>query len=368
MSNAKHTAAIAHLRLICTLGLPSELLVPAIAEALQALIGFSNIGFQWIGADGALEKIWFDQEISPVVVREYTDHFIDTQEMACKGGIARLIRLSDARLLPDWGGAFYATDYYEAIWRPLGFHIGVGGTIRAPFDSVGRCLITLYRAPDDSPFRQADADRLAQALPYLAHAFGINDEKPDAFVDTDEEGLLMVDRSGAIQLATRSAIDLLFYGSGANLAGCSQSPQRMAMELVRRIVCSLDLSPAPVAPPSVYVDNAFGRFTFRAHWFDGGQDMIGITARRQEPLVLRLARESKYLPLSPTQKRVLLYAAQHQSNTAIGLRLRIKPDTVKGHVETILERLGIHDRNKISDAVLRGARRAAPLDAAIYRA
>ncbi|MES2262972.1 MAG: helix-turn-helix transcriptional regulator [Pseudomonadota bacterium] len=364
MSNAKRTAATANLRLVCTLGLPSELLAPAIADALQALIGFSNLGIQWLRTDGSLEKIWFDQKLSPLIVREYTDHFIDTREMACKGGIPCLSRISGARLLPDWGDAFYRTDYYEAIWRPLGFHIGIVGAVRTPFDALNRGLFSLYRMPGELPFQQSDAERLTLALPYLAHAFSTGSEDPGTFTDTGEEGVLVVDRGGAIQMATPCATDLLFYGSGANLAGCTLTPQHMAMELVRRIVCCLEASPAALPPPVLYIDNAFGRFTFRAHWFGERQDLVGITARREEPVLLRLVRASRHLRLSPTQKHILVFAALQQSNTDISRRMRIKPDTVKGHMAIILERLGIHDRNKIGDAVLRPSPAATTVAAA----
>jgi DNA-binding CsgD family transcriptional regulator len=363
MSNTKQTAAIAHFRLICTLGLPSESLVPAIGEALQALIGFSTFGVQWVDSEGSLEGIWFDQALNPAIVRSYTDHFIDTRTMAHWGGLSNLVRRRGAQLLPDWGAAFYRTEYYDAIWRPLGFHLALGATVYTGFTPVGRSILTLYRGMHEPAFRQGDVDKLNQAIPYLAHAFASNDEKNAQYVDTGEEGLLVVDRGGAIQLASRCATNLLFYGSGANRSACGCSPQDMAQELVRRIVASLDASSSPVAPPALYIDNAFGRFTFRAHWFDGRRELVGISLRRQEPLTLRLARASKHLPLSPTQKRILMYAAQQASNAEIGARLSIRPDTVKGHMAAVLDRLGIHDRNKIAEAVLQHAQQLAQVPA-----
>lgn len=351
MSRVKHAAAMAHLRLVCTLGLRPELLVPAIVEALQIMIGFSNIGFQWVARDGRLENIWFGQQLNPVVVREYADRFIHTPNVACRRGFAFMIRQNGVRMLPDWGAGFYASDYYDAIWRPLRFHWGLVGTVRAPCDVIGRSVVSVYRGAADKAFKQADADVLTQALPYLAHAFGSGDAPPAPYVDTADEGLLVVTRRGAIEFATDSAVDLLFYGSGANLNRCATSAT--AMTLVRRIVAILEGSPAHVAPPSLYIDNAFGRYTFRAHWFGRDQDRIGISVRRQEPLLLRLARASRLLALSPTQKQILLFAAQHCSNTDIARRLHVQPDTVKGHMTAILERLGVHDRNQIAEAVLR---------------
>lgn len=359
MPTGKRTAAMAHLRLICTLGLPSEMLGAAIADALQALIGFSNLGVQWLGTDGRLKQIWFHQKLSPVIVREYTDHFVDSREMGCQGGMPRLLNITGARLLPDWGAPFYQTSYYEAIWRPLGFHIGIVGAVRTPFDASSRGLVSLYRAPGEPAFLQADADRLAQTLPYLAHAFSAGTEDANAFIDTGEEGMLVANRSGAIEMATSCAIDLLFYGSGANLAECKHTPQAMAMELVRRLIHCLEEAPSAVPPPAHYITNAFGRFAFRAHWLNGQHDWIGITVRREEPVALRLARASAQLQLSPTQKQILVFAAQQRSNTDIARRLHIKPDTVKGHMTVILERLGIHDRNKINDVVLRPTSAAA---------
>lgn len=353
MSNGKRTAAMAHLRFLCTLGMPSEMLAPAIAEGLQTLIGFSNLGVQWLGLDGRLEKIWFDQKLSPVIVREYTDHFIDSREMACQGGLSRLLNIGGAHLLPDWGDAFYQGSYYEAIWRPLAFHIGVVGAIRTPFDTSNRALVSLYRASGEAPFLQADADRLAQTLPYLAHAFSAGGEDAGTFIDTGEEGMLVVDRRGAIEMATPSAIDLFFYGSGANWAGCPQAPQAMAAQLARRLVQCMEAAPMAVPPPALYINNAFGRFIFRAHWFSGQHDRIGITARREEPIALRLARACQQLPLSPTQKQILVFAALQRSNADIAQHLHIKPDTVKGHMTVIMDRLAIHDRDKISDVVLR---------------
>ncbi len=221
MSNVKHAAAIAHLRFVCSLGLPSELLVPVIVDAMRAILGFSNIGFQWIGADGELAKIWFDQELSAVVFQEGGDPFVHARTMT------GMMKLHGARLVPEWGDEFVARDYCDTMWKPQQFHIGIIGIVRTPSDDIGRSVIAVYRAAHDPPFLQADADLLTQTIPYLALAFGAWDEPAGTLVDTGRQGLLVADRNGSIHIATRSAIDLLFYASGANLADCRRSPRQM---------------------------------------------------------------------------------------------------------------------------------------------
>ena len=104
-------------------------------------------------------------------------------------------------------------------------------------------------------------------------------------------------------------------------------------------------------PPSMQHINGRGRFLFHAYWLNKCNqepgNLIGMTIEHQEPLTLKILRLLENVPLSPTQKVVVLMLVQGFSYEKIGERLFIKLTTVKDHVGKIYTKLDIHRREEL---------------------
>ena len=112
----------------------------------------------------------------------------------------------------------------------------------------------------------------------------------------------------------------------------------------------------PATPPCWSFIGTNGRFIFRAYWLNRQNNepgaLVGMTIEHQEPVVLKILRAMKNLPLSPMQKEVALLLAQSVSSEKIGERLHIKPSTVKDHIGKIFGKLDIHQRDELLPSLL----------------
>lgn len=61
------------------------------------------------------------------------------------------------------------------------------------------------------------------------------------------------------------------------------------------------------------------------------------------------------IPLSPRQRQILILCARNLTNEEIGVRLGIKPDTVKSHLYRAFARLGVNSRiEAVVEALIHG--------------
>jgi ATP/maltotriose-dependent transcriptional regulator MalT len=165
--------------------------------------------------------------------------------------------------------------------------------------------------------------------------------------------MMVMDTQGQIQYLSPDAKMLLAMACQPvmSLAARSQEAELLAKlaQLCRNLQTIFQGKHA--APPSWCHTNGRGRFNFHACWLNKMNNepgtMIGMTVEHQEPLVLKLLRGLRNLPLSPVQKQVALLLAQGISNEQIRERLNIKLTTVKDHVGKIFDKLGIYRREEL---------------------
>lgn len=362
----KRFAAIAQIRLLCAQVLPSEVVVPHVLSVLRGVIRCRTAVFFWVGADGGISNIHWDEEITADMVCRFGTEFLNRGPGPIGVGFARSVRLfQGVRVLPDWGEGFYRTGFYEAMWRPMGAHHALQASIRERGNSPMLGSLLLYRDEREPAFGDEEHRLLAQIIPYLGYALACQSQPANEYTDTDDEALLVVDLQGRVLHSCERATPLLLaalhpqLAAGTPLHRIEEERTRWLSDLCNHLM-RFSGHECP-SPPLLRCENARGRFTFRARWLNdrqaGGEPRVGVTIRREEPLALRLALGMRRASLSPTQQRVALLAALGRSQPEIAQRLGMRPYTVKDHVKAVYDKLGVHDRAALRDELL-GKRQA----------
>ena len=217
----------------------------------------------------------------------------------------------------------------------------------------GRCIgmLALFRPVTDKPYTSQEERNLRAVMPYIAHSLHPQvDNKPGDFVDTGERRLVVMDQNAQVRYLCPNAKKLLFWVSHTQLSLqhlplVQVNPIPPALPQLCRNLIAVFQGQATQVPVLEY-DNAWGRFTFRAHWLDPcdhcDSALIGITVQRQEPLALTIVRQMQHLPLSPKLKDVCLLFAQGQTQRQIAEHLHLSNYTVTDYVRAIYEKLGVH--------------------------
>lgn len=259
--------------------------------------------------------------------------------------------------------AFYRHDFYQRIYRPLGYRHFIRVVLREGGRALGR--LHLFRA-DDAEFSPRDKQRLAAIAPFIAHALACAGNLDAPLVESPETGLIIADPSGRIRHYSEQARRLLWLARGPQ-----SPPERvtghgqdlMLPEGARRLCRRLDgvfKNDERSSPPACQHRNAWGGFNFRAYWLREGElngapeptSLIGITISRLEPLSLKLMRHIEQLPLSGRQVESLLLLASGHSLTSIAERLDISKHTADYHCREIYARLDVHNRAELISKLL----------------
>lgn len=356
----KAQAALTHIRQLCCLGLDSEAIMLALMQAVHDYIpSYQNIFF-WIGEDGQYTNIYDENTQNNLKIAQlYFEEFCNTKEIEFWPGSHALIKsklqfIDMGRYLSKQG---MRTDYYNEIIRPMNAHY----IIFAKAQEQGCCtgVLALFRPITDKPFTRQDEHNLLSIMPYIAHSLHSPAVKPATFADTGEQGLVVMDQSAQVRYLSPNARKLLFWASYAqlslhHLAQAQFDPIPAALPQLCKNLMGTFLGQA-VQPPVLEHQNAWGRFTFRAHWLDpydhSASAMIGISVQRQESAAISIARQMQNLPLSPRLKEVCLLFAQGRSHSEIAEHLHLSSYTVTDYVRTIYDKLGVHNREDLLKAL-----------------
>ena len=356
----KAQAALARIRQLCCLGLDSKAVMPALMQAMHDYIpSYQNIFF-WVGKNGQYTNV-YDENIQNnlKIAQLYFREFCDTKELEFWPGSQVLIKsnlqfIDVGRYLSKQG---VRTDYYNEIVRPMNAHY----IIFAKAQEQGRCtgVLGLYRSVTDKPFTPLEECNLRAIMPYIKHCLCPPAVKPAAFADTGEQGLVVMNQNAQVRYLCPNARKLLFWASYAqfslrHLAQAQPDPIPAALPQLCKNLMDTFQGQA-IRPPILEHQNAWGRFTFRAHWLDpydhSASAMIGITVQRQEPAAIGIVRQMQNLPLSPRLKEVCLLFAQGHSHSQIAEHLHLSSHTVTDYVRSIYDKLGVHSREDLLKAL-----------------
>jgi DNA-binding CsgD family transcriptional regulator len=354
----KRSSSLGFVRQLCCLGLGGQLIMPRLLEALHEIVPSDSNGFFWVGDGREMSHLYAEKILPRELIDLYFTDFYRGRGAGAPHGFADLVASPADVQRAQLGDEFYRSDYYNLIWRCLDAHHVMYAVVREGHRALG--LLSLYRSAKDPPFTLSEAERLAGVLRYIAHGLrpGLPaNAKDDDLYEEGRSGLLVFDREGRLQHASREGSRLLFLATHPRIDGdtvrCAPTVPPALAALCRKLYAALGGRPTP--PPVLQHDTPWGRFTFRAYPMEGmgtTAQLIGVLVEQREPLQIGLARRMKALPLSAKQQAVCLALAQNRTHGEVAERLNISLNTVNYHVKEIYTKLDVHDRSGMVERLL----------------
>lgn len=351
------TAALSALRALCQPGLPADVLVPAVLEALHGLVPSARNLFDWTDDQGRLLRYYIEGPIDAQLAQLYFDEFHNRREAEAMPPFQALRdRPAGVCGADDLDAAgFHRSALYHEIWKPQGFHTRLEAVLRG---RQGRLLgsLVLYRGPQDAAFTPADRHRLGRALPLLAQALEDTAASPQPATDDphvpapEPAETLLLTLDGQARHASPGALRLLLMaGGGASREALSRPLQDLGGPLLPALLARL--RQAPAAPAVVSHTGAAGRFVASGCVLQpvaglgapgAGPPLVQLSLRRHEPHRVALERALRHLPITPGQMAVCRALYQGQPQARIGQVLGVAPSTVVDHVRKVYRALDLH--------------------------
>lgn len=260
--------------------------------------------------------------------------------------------ISDPRVIDE---SFYSTDVYHRVYRQFDMHHVMW--VPMSLDTQTTAMLGLYRACNQKPFSKPEQALMLRLMPYLLHAFRAVDDVGSELGPGGMSGMMVMDVKGEIIYQSPEAKLLLEKARYPRLLTDMRRQDRLFLKLA--VLCRDLLGiyrGLEVPPPSFTHVGPKGQFLFRAYWLSpqaaGPESLIGVFIEHREPLVLKILRAMRDMPLSPRQKEVALLIAQGTSFDQIGKCLHIKPTTVKDHVGKLYTKLNISRREELLPLLL----------------
>jgi DNA-binding CsgD family transcriptional regulator len=367
----KRAAQLAHLRQLAALDLAAASVMPALLKAVREYVGADSAGFFWVDANGDMVNLYAERTLPPPLMRRYFHEHYGSKEHAFRERFLERARASDPVSSTSPTAEFMRTSYYREILSALDAHHVLYAVIPGERHPVGQ--LSLYRSREGAPFNAADRAAVRDISRYLAHAaqHAPSRKAAEAYVDGEDEGLVIVDGAGCIVQASAPSLHLLaralqhnFNAETPSLA-VGDRVGGIALELVHRVEAIRDGRASK--PAREHVDGQWGRFHVTAYSLGevGAAQagvpatQIGIHVRRKEPLMVRFVEAMAQFDLSPQQREVALLIAQGRSNSEIADELGVSGNTAAYHVKQLFTRLDAHDRAGVVETILNGPRAGA---------
>lgn len=351
----KQSAVRARIRQLCCLGLPGELLIGALLPAIRELVPSDSAAFFWVDSRGEMQNLYAERMLPADLQTLYFERYYDGQEASFRRAFLERAASPEGVVATSADGDLTKTGYYNEILKRLDAHHVLYGIVREQGAALGQ--LSLYRPMDAPAFTPRERADLASVMRYVAHgvATGLSQlPATDAFTfeDSDQEAMLVTDRSGAIRHGSETARRLLLLAttSEINPASLKAAVNQRASAALNALCERLDAVARgdDSAPPVLSLDTKWGRHVLRAYWLDDDYDapdaLIGVRIQRQEPMILRFVHAMARLPLSPQQREIAILLAQGKSSQEMAAGLGISENTVAYHIKQLFMKLDVHDR------------------------
>lgn len=357
----RNAPLLAYIRQLSCLGLPGQTLVPALLKSVREYVGAESAGFFWVDTRGDMTDLYAERVLPAPLMKLYFERHYDGPELSFRDSFRKRARASDQVISSSADDALQRTSYYNEILRHLDAHHMLYAIIRDQGSPLGQ--LSLYRPRSSTAFGHGERAALTEVSRYVAHAVARNtmpEPAGSSFLDTEDEGLVLVDQKGRIVQGSSSALMLLSRASGMALnarSGVLVAGQRVPAFVQPLIADLLRLLAKQAAPPPANIrDTPWGRFAVRAYLLgDQPADpdgLVGIQVRRLEPVILRMSEAMHHLELSPQQREVAILLAQGRSNPEIAAALQVSRNTAIYHIKQLFTRLDAHDRGEALQRIL----------------
>ncbi|MFO1281619.1 MAG: hypothetical protein U1F51_03995 [Burkholderiales bacterium] len=247
----KKAEELARLRQTCCLGLASEIVVPQIVEDLHRLIESERVHFAWSDELGNIVNAYFEKPDPATLdwLRQNQRRFEEEVGVSVRQSI--LFGKPTGNYRWPYRAGFEGTESYARLFGGLGLRYSLDGVVRDRFRPLGQ--VVLFRRTDDPDFSVEEEERLAQTLPYIAHAIAGPQKTPEAFVETGDSGLLVFDAAGRISFQSAQAKELILYALheqipvGGTGEGLSLEEVERGLSALHAQVVKIHEQPAPPA-------------------------------------------------------------------------------------------------------------------------
>ncbi len=352
----KKSIRLAHIRQLCCLGYAGPSMMPALLRAIREYIGADSAGFFWVDAKGEMTNLYAERMLEPGLMRLYFERHYDGAEHPFRQAFMQRASAEEQVSSSSASPELLKTAYYNEILRHLDAHHVLYTVIRDQGHALGQ--LSLYRPKNAAAFSAGERAAVREISHYVAHAVSRPQAEPkpnSQYVDSTDEGMVIVDGSGTIRQGAAASLNLLTMASRGRFspANPSLAVGDVAPPLVMRQVERLHkvLTGESTEPPREQVDGVWGRFLVSAYSLGaagereaGVESLVGIHVRRKEHLVVKLAEAMVSLDLPPQQQEVALLLAQGKSNQEISAALNVSSNTASYHVRQLFLRLDAHDR------------------------
>ena len=361
----KRSADLARLRSLAAMGLPGEMFIPALLEALHDIIPSDRNLFDWTDSTGQLVRYYFEGPIDHAINAHYFEMFHNRRESevmpSFKEAVTGRSVIHSAEELDR--PAFFRSALYNEIWRPQRLHTRTEAIVRGVRGQPLGSLV-LYRGPGQRKFTRAEEVLLARIVPYVSRGL----EAPSAelggmeyVVNRDRRAVLCLGAGGDVMHLSPDALKILLLShGGVTPERASRAPRRddfpTLTALWQHHADAELLSQPDVA---LTVENAWGRFVYESRVLfplnRADDQVVHITIEHQEPKALAVRRVLDTLSITPTQKEVCLLLRTGYSQAEIAKLMAISASTVSDHVKKIYSRLGVHSVHELTNLIQQAA-------------
>jgi DNA-binding CsgD family transcriptional regulator/PAS domain-containing protein len=350
-----------HIRQLCCLGVTGEQLMPALLKAVRQLVGAESAAFFWVNARGDMTALYAERQLPAPVMKLYFEHFYESGESSFRQAFTLRSQQPEPVTAVTASAAAERSPYYNEVMRHLDAYHVLYGIVREQGEALGQ--LSLYRPKSTSTFSSIQRADLTSIMRYVAH--GVSQRPHDVvaangFLDADDDAVFLIDADGRIRQLSGAAQKLLALAMQGGIgpeqvrAGIEDEARPALRQLVARLHSVL--SGAEVAPPSLVVDNAWGRFVLRAYAVSdeplAGDALVAIRIQRQEPMLLKFVDALQGFGLSPQQREIAAGLARGASNQELAAALGVSANTIAYHIKQLFARLDTHDRQHMIGKVL----------------
>jgi DNA-binding CsgD family transcriptional regulator len=355
--------ALARIQRLCCLGIGSEALMPDLIREVIRLVPSRAGWFFWLGSDLRITNVYvtFPASILEVYFKEFHHSRLENELL---GTVPRPF-WPTKRVLRLWEGlrvdtrTFLRSEYYNAICRPADLYQGLVLLISGANQKRG--MLHVNRGEGDPSYEPKDVTMLEAIAGFVAHAMTSATLGDDAFADSDDRALFVVDLDGTVRHASQQAQFLLMMALVPHWSPTADwralnNPAPEIAQLCRALAATAN-GQIGQPPPVLRLRNPWGEFVLRAYWFgstDGTEQtgQIGITIERRVPRAVALRRRVEDLPLTAREKQLCLLLAHHRPRQDLADAMGVSTGTVITHQSSIYAKLGVHSRAELLAALV----------------